>query len=158
MTLTNKERAIQLTTKGYGRTIEVAQPELPKARKGCSTRPVNFVRVKSTSTLVCNSVYGIVEAKGVKVIDNTYGGTSASDRDINHHSVFARIKRGNERTDATTYVKGEWHTTTKGVSDHANAYNERTFKTFEEAEKHIFRWATGRFRVAGGSFESTQNR
>ena len=41
-----------------------------------------------------------------------------------------------------------WVVWTKGVSSHGNALTRRTFETLADAERHIRRWATRRWRVA----------
>jgi hypothetical protein len=115
------------------------------------TRPANFVLTKSEGN---QRLYRIDEDSTV-VID-----AATRNRNVSTGRVYAEVLRvesigclwGINEHGERDIVNREaelvhWHTTTKGESNHGNSYTRRVFDTQKEAEQHIRKWATRRWRV-----------
>ena len=80
-------------------------------------------------------VYRITEPEDTYVIDACGGRNPAWSR----YPVGAYI--------ISNFNTEGYRTETRGMSRHGNATHYRNFATLEEAERHIHRWATRRWRV-----------
>jgi len=111
------------------------------------TRPAAFDWTSNFNADGCRErIYRLREDASTHVIDANGGEDPGCDR----HRVSATVVDEWDR--ARPYrAKTEWVVWTKGYSDHGNSSTRRVFDTLEEAERHIKRWATRRWRVEGGA-------
>lgn len=105
-------------------------------RTDTKTRPAMFGIKADFEEDNRRRVYRLTEPKDTYVIDACGGRNPGMDR----YSVVAFI--------STSITAEGYFTKTRGMSTHGNAPNYRKFATLEEAERHIHRWATRRWRVA----------
>ena len=109
-----------------------------------TTRPASFTWVSNFDDGGTRErVYRITEPGSVYVADASTGESPGRDR----YSVWATVVDEWVGADPAAGWT-EWVVWTKGVSSHGNARTRRAFDTLEEAERHIRRWATRRWRVS----------
>ena len=99
------------------------------------TRPALFEIKRDFEEHNRRRVYRITEPKDAYVIDACGGRNPAWSR----YPVGAYI--------ISNFHREGYRTETCGMSKHGNATHYRNCATLEEAERHIHRWATRRWRV-----------
>jgi len=108
------------------------------------TRPAGFDWTSNfNADGIRERVYRIIEPGSAYVLDASGGQNPGRDRS----RVWATVV--DEWVGPSPLIGStKWVVWTKGYSNHGNASTRRSFETLDEAERHIKRWATRRWRVA----------
>ena len=113
-----------------------------------TTRPASFDWTSNfNADGIRERVYRITEPASAYVLDASGGQNPGRDRS----RVWATVvdeRVGSSGGPSPLVGWTEWVVWTKGVGSHGNARARRTFETLADAERHIRRWATRRWRVA----------